>query len=130
MARGGARPRRSSLATASVRLSARARLERSFRTAVSVDDDTITLRFEWSGGPARLIELRDNETDIYVVSPVGPWVYHAARDVHHVVEWHLFAPDKTLADLRAIASLNGEEEETIASAKSSDGGWIFGGDLR
>lgn len=59
---------------------ARERLERSVRATTAADDDTITLRFEFKGGPARLIELRDNETSLVITDPVGPWKYNAAHD--------------------------------------------------
>lgn len=126
-------PRRPGLLRAQARPSARARLERVVRVTSSAGDDTIHLRLEWTGGAARLIELRDNETDIHISSSVGPWVYHAAPAGDHFIEWHLFAPDLKLADLKAFARLDRGQaqgkEKLIAKADSSDGGWIFGGDL-
>jgi hypothetical protein len=128
---GAKAPLKLSITRVAAAASARELLARSVRATTAAGDDTITLRFEFTGGPARLIELRDNETPIIITDPVGPWKYNADHDPDgHVIEWHLFAPGRTLKDLKAFASLNGGAQKVIRTAPSSDGGWIDGGTLR
>lgn len=105
--------------------------------------DTIVLVITWSGSQeARLYYLLDNDTlvsghnarvNVATSQVVGRGEVHLTYDIlaaaAHRLEWSLVFPGKTLADLKAHATLNAEQPVTQSAEDDQKNHWVGGVDL-
>jgi hypothetical protein len=101
--------------------------------AAAAQPDEVVFRLEWKGGPARLIELVDNEVGVAIADPSGPvWTYRAAPDPgtgSHFIQWHLLFPGQTLTALKAFAKRNGGAEQLLNKSDREEQDWTSDGEL-
>ena len=102
-------------------------------TAAALQHDEIVFRLESKGGPARLIELLDNEIRVAITDPSGPaWTYRAAPDPgtgSHFIQWHLLFPGQTLTALKAFAARNRGPEQLLNKSDREEQDWTSDGEL-